>query len=261
MGEQAKSIHMERKGRIEMNTIKRYTLMLFITVMFLAACAPSQQELDATATQNAANVFSTLTAEAPTLTPTSTNTPLPTETPTPTLTPTPTQTPTPTATPEPTATPTATLIPTPDIPMSVYKSKKYPFSIEYPGDWKKMAAETGITFGVTDGTNWFAIAEEDLTDSNLGEMTLPEYTDMVVDSVKEWIPDAELVSREEIVNTQGLPVQILKFEGESMGKTILYRLVYLHEGKIAFNATYACYGTDYFESLVAYSFSTFQVSE
>jgi hypothetical protein len=263
MGEQAKSIHMERKGRIEMKTIKRFTLMLLVTVMLLTACGPSQQDLDATATQNAANTFATLTAEAPTLTPTSTNTPLPTDTPTPTLTPSPTLTPTPTATPEPTATPTVTLIPTPDIPMTLYESKSYPFSIEYPGDWKKMPAQTGLTFAATDSTNTnaFIIAEEDLVAEGVGKMTLPEYTDLVIDVVKAQVPDVKLVSRDEIVNAQGLPVQILKFEAESMGKSNTYRLVYLHEGKIGFNATYVCMGTDYFESLVAYSFATFQVSE
>ena len=56
-------------------------------------------------------------------------------------------------------------------------------------------------------------------------------------------------------------MQILKFEAESMCQANFYRLVYLHEGKIGFNATYFCMGTKYFESLVAYSYSTFQVSE
>jgi hypothetical protein len=145
--------------------------------------------------------------------------------------------------------------------MSLYESKSYPFSIEYPGDWKKMPAQTGLTFGVSDGSNIFVIAEENLSDFDLGIMTLSEYTDLVVDNVKAMNPDIKLVSREETVNVQGLPVEILVFGGESMGKSKYYRLVYLHEGQIGFNATYGCYATDYFESLVAYTFSTFQVSE
>lgn len=244
-----------------MNTIKLYTLMLLITVLALAACSPSQEQIAATATQNAANVIATQTAEAPTPTFTPTNTPLPTDTPTPTLTPTATLTPTPTATPEPTATPTATLIPTPDMPMALYESKKYPFTIEYPGDWKKEAPPFGTTFVASDGTNGLIIAEEDLVAEGVGKMTLQEYTDLVIDVVESQMPDAKLVSREETVNAQGLSVEILKFKAESMGPQNFYRLVYLHEGKIGFNATYFCMGTKYFDSLVAYSFSTFQVSE
>jgi hypothetical protein len=147
--------------------------------------------------------------------------------------------------------------------MSLYESKSYPFSIEYPGDWKKMDPQPGITFAASDSTitNAIFIAEENLVVEGLGKMTLSEYTDLVVDVVTTQMPDAELVSRDETVNAQGLPMVILKFEAESMGKSNLYRLVYLHEGYIGFNATYVCLGTDYFESLVAYSYSTFQVGE
>jgi YVTN family beta-propeller protein len=60
-------------------------LMLFILV---PACAPSQAELDATATRVAANIFATQTAQAPTITPTSAPTSAPTATPTTTPTPT-----------------------------------------------------------------------------------------------------------------------------------------------------------------------------
>jgi len=79
--------------------------------IFFTACGPSQAELDATATQAAAEQFATQTADAPTTTPTFTSTSTQTPTFTPTLTPTPTPTFTPTSTP--TQTPTATTTPTP----------------------------------------------------------------------------------------------------------------------------------------------------
>lgn len=89
--------------------------VIVLVMVFLSACGPSEEEQNATATQIAANIFGTQTAEAPTYTPT----PLPTETPTPTNTATPTSTPTdtPTATPTPlpTDTPTVTPTPTPDL--------------------------------------------------------------------------------------------------------------------------------------------------
>lgn len=54
--------------------------LLTVTCVFLVACGPSQAERDAQATQIAANILATQTAEAPTATPTIT--PTRTETPT-----------------------------------------------------------------------------------------------------------------------------------------------------------------------------------
>lgn len=60
------------------------TLLLFLCLAIsLAACGPSEEELNATTTQFAANIFATQTANAPT----HTATPIPTFTPTPTPTP------------------------------------------------------------------------------------------------------------------------------------------------------------------------------
>lgn len=68
------------------------TFVLLLAALF-AACGPSQEELDATSTANAASAFATQTAEAPTVTPTPTETPTPTNTPTATPTEAPTDTP------------------------------------------------------------------------------------------------------------------------------------------------------------------------
>jgi hypothetical protein len=53
-----------------------------VAIMLLSACGSSQAGLDATATNVAADIFATQTADAPTATPTYTITPLPTNTPT-----------------------------------------------------------------------------------------------------------------------------------------------------------------------------------
>jgi hypothetical protein len=84
-----------------MNANKTITLLLLLTGALLAACGPSQAELDATTTQMAKDIFSTQTAKAPTATETYTPSPTATVTPTPTPTSTPTPTPTPTLTPTP----------------------------------------------------------------------------------------------------------------------------------------------------------------
>lgn len=101
----------------------RIVLVIFscvAIVVTLAGCGPSQAELDAEATQIAADTAATQTAEAPTPTNTITPTftPMPTETPMPTNTPvppteTPTSTLTPTSTSTVTPTPTSTATPTP----------------------------------------------------------------------------------------------------------------------------------------------------
>lgn len=70
-------------------------ILLLIVAGVAAACGPTQEELDATATRSAEIDSATQTALAPTVTPTPTTTPTPTVTPTPTQTLTPTPTPTP----------------------------------------------------------------------------------------------------------------------------------------------------------------------
>jgi len=100
-----------------MNARCSSVLVLFLIVAILSACGPSQEELDAQATEVAANIYATRTAKAPTIThtplPTATATPEPTATPTATATATATATPTNTSTPTSTPTPTATSTPTP----------------------------------------------------------------------------------------------------------------------------------------------------
>jgi hypothetical protein len=95
-----------------------YGLICLLIAAILIACGPSQEELDSHATDTAAALSASQTAEAPTITntppPTATFTPEPTATPTATPTETPTATPTntPTLTATPTATPTMTPTPT-----------------------------------------------------------------------------------------------------------------------------------------------------
>lgn len=72
-----------------MTRATRPFVVLLLAVAGLAACGPSQAELDAQATEVAESIFATQTAEAPTATPTPTATPAPTATPIPTETPRP----------------------------------------------------------------------------------------------------------------------------------------------------------------------------
>lgn len=116
--------------KIQQRTILYILLVGIVVIGLLVACGPSEEELNATSTQIAANIFATQTAEAPT----STNTPTITSTPEPTLTPTSTQTPTNTPTPIPTATftltPTITPTPTPELPTNLLTLADFPPGFE-----------------------------------------------------------------------------------------------------------------------------------
>jgi hypothetical protein len=108
-----------------MITVHRISLMLLIIALCLAACGPSQAELEATTTHAQAEINATQTAAAPTSTstPTSTMTPTPTSThtPTPTASPTETSTPTPTVTPIRTPDPSDVVLSLGDLPPDFVK--------------------------------------------------------------------------------------------------------------------------------------------
>lgn len=121
-----------------MNNKLKFIISL-LTVIFLAACGPSQAELDATITQVAAGEYMTQTAQAPTSTPTPTNTPLPTQTPTPTLTPTSTKTPKPKAT----EVPKNFTVETLDNGWSRYSYLEDGFEISLPPNWELLDLSSG----------------------------------------------------------------------------------------------------------------------
>jgi hypothetical protein len=84
-----------KEMEMEISNLKKILLPIGFIFLFLAACGPSEAQIEATRTQIALEIFQTQTAAAtPTFTPspTFTNTPIP---PTPTFTNTPTPTPAP----------------------------------------------------------------------------------------------------------------------------------------------------------------------
>jgi S1-C subfamily serine protease len=175
-------------------------------------------------------------------------------------------TPTPTATPEPTSTPipapTPTPIPTPTIPMALYESAQYPFAIQYPAQWAEQPKEEEIyTVAYAEDSAALFIVEEDLIAQGAEEMTLKEYVDLVLFMATQLSEDFELVSRQRTVNAQGLPVEIIVFTTGPGGIFKASRLIYLHEKKIGFNATYFALKGKHqeLEPVIAFSFSTFRI--
>jgi hypothetical protein len=108
-----------------------------------------------------------------------------------------------------------------------------------------------------------AIAEENLVVVEFAEATLEEYVDLVLLVLSSSLEDFELISRREGASEQDLPIQVIEFSGSIFGGPFrASRLIYVHEGGVAFNATYFALGDrfDELESLIAYSFSTFEVT-
>ena len=147
--------------------------------------------------------------------------------------------------------------------LTVYESAQYPLSIQRPADWNEQPTQEDITasFAGSNGEQ-FLIAEEDLVAEGLGEMNLSEYVELVISILEDTVPGFELVSREQVTTGQGQPGEVLTIEGLG-GILKVSRFIYLHENRVAFNATYAAPRDIYEEMipLVNYSFGTFQVAK
>jgi hypothetical protein len=223
----------------EKNMPKKHRLRLIILVLValaITACGPSQEELDATETQIALNIFATQTASAPTatLTPTKTSTP----------TPTPTETATPTVTSSPTVTPSPTL-PAPEEIFSAASEKMatvefYHFEMEmsmgfqvegvsldipftYDGDIAQPDRTQGVltmeVFGIKIEMEMIGIGETIyMTDPETGEWTVAEEEDSAAPLGPENMTEitAEDFESLEILGVEELNgVQVYHIQGET----------------------------------------------
>ena len=127
-----------------MNRLFLHVLTLALFVLLMAACGPSQAQLDSTVTHVAAGFFGTKTAWALTVTAT--------------FTPSPIATATATATPKPTDTPTITPTPTPELMAAVLTLEDLPdgyqpLAAEGLSTLQKSAPENAIAFGFSNEAN------------------------------------------------------------------------------------------------------------
>jgi hypothetical protein len=221
-------------------------LMIILSVSWIAACGTSQAELDAQSTEVARTIYSTQTQIAKEIFATQTAA-VPTSTSTATFTETPTNT------------ATATLM-----PMKKYESGQYPFRIEIPAGWNRLPDQIGLTatFGDSSGGMSVMIAEEDLNEIGTGELTLDEYTDLILFNISG-MEGFQILEREKTVNANGVPIMILE---TSFGPNGIYhtkRLIYLHENVLAFNVTYIAFKENFEDllPLIEQSFDSFQYVE
>jgi hypothetical protein len=168
------------------------------------------------------------------------------------------------AAPQPTPTVKSTLLgPEATTSMTWYKSAQYPFALQYPAQWTEQSVTEGVTAAYAEGNSALVITEEDLIALGAGEMKLEDYVDVVLYAAAQKIENYELLSREQTVNHQGLPIQIVTFSG---GPGNIFRasvLIYVHENKVGFNALYIMPKGTYQElkPLIDASFSTFESGE
>jgi regulation of enolase protein 1 (concanavalin A-like superfamily) len=152
----------------------RFISLFLLTIVLLSACGPSQSQLDATATQDIANLYSTQTAQAPTAT--ASLTPSLTATTTPTSTAVPTDTPTPSPTPAPLWMSAGLVLD--DFPEG--------FTVMAPEDLSNLQAgvpSNAVSFGFTNESNLqvvmgYLIPYSTLTEQAAFDTTLPEMLDI-----------------------------------------------------------------------------------
>ena len=156
-----------------------------------------------------------------------------------------------------------TVIDSPHGPMVSYESARYPFTIQYPEGWTAASPEEDETARFENGQNGlFLITEEDLVAAGIGEMALEEYVDAIVSVLETNIPGFELVSRERVLTQQNLPAEILTFSWQG-GLFRACRIIYLHEGRMAFNAGYFAGRAqlEELEPVIEYSLGSFRVTD
>ena len=164
--------------------------------------------------------------------------------------------------------PTATPILSEFGEMALFESPTFPFSIEYPADWRDVKA-TGSPAGLCqlvtacfEGRGGLlAIAEEDVTSSGLGIYTLEQYVDFLLSAMQGTGEQIELISRESRETTQGLPAEVIVVKMLN-GTVMLTRFTVFYKD-IAFGATYIVPVDKYEDMLpvIEYSFNSFRVTE
>ena len=239
-----------------------YLLIGVFLCSCIVSCGPSQEQLDGTATDEAASAFATQTALAPTATPTLTHTPKPS--------PTPTASPTPTLTPTSTPTPTNTPIPTPEVVMEDVGIQAYgePLYMQVPAEWEGTVdpSDDYTVFWLNGDGVALEIIIADMKAFGYDQITLQDYIDRDIQALEEavdTVPEFELISRETFFNSQGAEVNLITYSENLPPLLTCKRLYYFHEKSVAFVLTFFGFeeSMDEIEPIFDYSIDTFKVGD
>jgi S1-C subfamily serine protease len=158
---------------------------------------------------------------------------------------------------------TPTPIDSPLGPMALYTSQRYPFAIEYPAGWVNAGAqpELGVVANYSTEDALLSLTEEDLAAIGLSGTTVSEYAELVISTLRAYTADFSLISRSPATTPDGLDVIVLEYT--FLGGTYrAARLIYVHDDRVGFGATYVVTAQDYqqLKPIFDYSFTTFHNS-
>jgi hypothetical protein len=152
--------------------------------------------------------------------------------------------------------------------MTLYTNDRYDFSFEYPGEWTAVRSYspyydtcqkiTACFESIWDST-LLAVTIEDLSFSDLADITTDEYVDTLTEFYTE--SGLSLTSREEITTNDGLTLTALTFEpDEETFGFVFKRIIYLHDS-LAYNIIYGApvHFMEDLEPIIEYSFKSFRL--
>ena len=151
-------------------------------------------------------------------------------------------------------------------PMSTFTLPGSVFSMEYPATWSDDPSMLGEMNAFCDqatacfiGESVLMILEED-TSILGGEVSLEEYTDLVINVIEGTAIGMEIIAIEELITEQGLTGNVITVDFQDLAK--MKRFVLIHENR-AFNATYVITEeeADFLDSMSDYTFGTVTVLE
>ncbi|MEW5989478.1 MAG: hypothetical protein AB1791_22860, partial [Chloroflexota bacterium] len=147
--------------------------------------------------------------------------------------------------------------------MRTYESDAYPFTIQYPAAWYELAADdpncsslASACYANEDDSALLYVMEEPLTEG----YTLDSYKDAILSGFSLAFGDYQVLTRQPIETTQGLPAQVMTVSILG-GALKMSFFMYLHEDEVAFVAMYLTSADTFndLDPLITYSFSTFTV--
>ena len=149
--------------------------------------------------------------------------------------------------------------------MALYESVDHPFSIQFPDYLSSvpLSEEDKDFFAAqylsASGEEFLALVEEDLVENGVQDVTLSEYTNLVISALEG---ELNFVLRRQVTTPKGHQAEILEFEADG-GSFKGIRSIYLHENRVGFSATFIGPRQIFEENRSIYqsAFSSFQVTD
>ena len=165
----------------------------------------------------------------------------------------------------PTADPSETPMPDNDLAALTlqYRSEEGPFAIRYPKEWTAQESAPGVTAAyASEEGGALEIVERDMVSLGMGKLSQGEFTTQVIDRLSAAAPGFKLLSVEPFETAAGLAAETITYN-DLGGTRKCTELLYLHQARYAFSATYCAAPARYreLEPLIQGSLRSFAVAE